>query len=98
VIFLKVEEIDWIEAAGNYVKLHAGKETHLLRETMSGVEARLDARFLRVHRSIIVNLERVRELQPAFHGDYVAILHDGTELPLGRGCRDKLRERFGDLF
>jgi two-component system LytT family response regulator len=99
VCFVRLEEIDWIEAAGNYLRLHAGKETHLLRETMSRLEARLDGRrFLRIHRSTIVNIERIRELQPSFHGDYVVILRDGTELILSRGYRGKLQELLGNAF
>lgn len=96
VFFLRTEEVDWIEAAGNYVRLHVGPETHLLRETMNSLEGRLDAdRFIRVHRSTIVNLERIKELQPWFHGDYVVILQDGTQLPLSRSHRQKLQDRFG---
>jgi two-component system LytT family response regulator len=73
-----------------------GKEAHLLRESMAGLEARLDAgRFLRIHRSTIVNIERIRELQPAFHGDYAVILRDDTELTLSRGYRDRLPELLG---
>jgi two-component system LytT family response regulator len=99
VYFVRVEDIDWIEAAGNYVRLHVGKEDHLLRESMGGIEARLDGRqFLRIHRSTIVNIERVRELQPAFHGDYAVILQDGTELTLSRGYRDKVQEILGHPF
>jgi two-component system LytT family response regulator len=99
VYFVRVEDIDWIEAAGNYVRLHVGKEDHLLRESMAGLEARLDGtRFLRIHRSTIVHVERIRELQPAFHGDYAVILRDGTELTLSRGYRDRLRELLGDSF
>jgi two-component system LytT family response regulator len=94
VIFLRLGEIDWIEAADNYVCLHCGKETHVLRETMSELEARLNpARFVRVHRSAIVNLDRIRELQPWFRGDYKVVLHDGTELTLTRGHREKLESR-----
>lgn len=96
VYFVRVQDIDWVEAAGNYLRLHAGNEEHLLRESMNGLEARLDpARFARIHRSTIVNLERIRELQPAFHGDYLVVLHDGSELTLSRNYRDKLRKRFG---
>jgi two-component system LytT family response regulator len=95
VCFVRIEDIDWIEAAGNYVRLHVGKEDHLLRESMSGIEARLDARFARIHRSTIVNIERIRELQPAFHGDYAVILNDSTELALSRGFREKLEESLG---
>lgn len=97
VFFLRVEEIDWIEAAGNYLKLHVGGEDHLLRETMSGLEARLDpAKFLRIHRSTVVNVERIQELQPWFHGDYAVLLRDGTRLTLSRSYRPKLEELFGN--
>jgi two-component system LytT family response regulator len=99
VYFVRLEEIDWIEAAGNYARLHVGSETHLLRETMNGLEARLDGnRFLRIHRSTIVNVERIRELQPTFHGDYAVILQDGTELTLSRGYRDRLQEILGNAL
>jgi two-component system LytT family response regulator len=99
VFFLRVEEIDWIEAAGNYLRLHVGREAHLLRETLSKLEAQLDpSKFLRIHRSTMVNVESIRELQPAFHGDYVVILRDGTELPLSRTYRQKLQELFGTSF
>jgi two-component system, LytTR family, response regulator len=91
VVLLKHEEIDWIEASDNYVNLHVGKESHLLRETMNSLEQRLPAdRFLRISRSTIVNLDRVRELQPLFHGEYSVILRDGTRLSLSRGYRDRL--------
>jgi hypothetical protein len=70
VFFLHADEIDWIEAAGNYVRLHAGKEAYLYRETMLNLEAQLNSeRFVRIHRSAIVNLERIKELQPWFRGD-----------------------------
>jgi len=93
VLFLSFEEIEWIEAAGNYVRLNAGGESHLLRETMSGVEAKLPReRFLRIHRSALVNLEAVRELVPSPHGDFVVALKSGKRLPLSRGCRDRLEE------
>jgi two-component system LytT family response regulator len=93
VLFLSPEEIEWIEAAGNYVRLNAGGESHLLRETMSGVEAKLPReRFLRIHRSALVNLEAVRELVPSPHGDFVVALKSGKRLPLSRGCRDRLEE------
>jgi len=91
IAFLRVEEIDWIEAADNYVRVHAGKEAHLIRETLQSMEKRLDpTRFLRIHRSSLVNLERIRELRPVFHGDYLVRLTDGTELTLSRSYRDKL--------
>ncbi len=94
VVFVKLADIDWIEAADNYVCLHCGKETHVVRETMNELEARLDpAQFLRVHRSSIVNLDRVRELQPWFRGDYRIVLRDGTELTLTKNHREKLESR-----
>ena len=89
VFFLRTVEIDWIEAAGNYVRLHVGREAHLVRETMSRLEAQLDPRkFLRIHRSTLVNIERIKELQPMFSGDYNVVLQNGTELTLSRTYRD----------
>jgi two-component system LytT family response regulator len=99
VFFLRTEEIDWIEAAGNYVRLHLGEENHLFRETMNGMESRLDTRrFVRIHRSRIVNTERIKELQPWFNGEYVVILRNGTRLTLSRGYREKLQEQLGKAF
>jgi two-component system LytT family response regulator len=96
VIFLKVEEIDWIEAEGDYVRLHVGADTHLLRDTMKRLEAQLDpTKFVRTHRSTIVNLDRIKKLHPYFHGDYVILLKDGTELKLSRSRRRALEERLG---
>lgn len=96
VLLFKPEEIDWIEAADNYVNLHVGNESHLHRETMSALEARLPSKqFLRISRSTIVNVERIKELQPMFHGDYVVILKDGTRLSLSRGYREKLNQLLG---
>jgi two-component system, LytTR family, response regulator len=96
VFFLRIDEIDWIEAAGNYVRLHLGQESHLFRETMNRMETRLDPRrFARIHRSRIVNTERIKELQPWFNGDHVVILRDGTRLTLSRGYKDKLQQRLG---
>ena len=96
IFFLGVGEIDWVEAADNYVRLHSGRDSHLLRETMSSIEKRLDpALFLRVHRSTIVNVRRIKELHPLFRGEYEIILQDGTRLATGRGYRDKLQELFG---
>jgi len=94
--FLKTEEIDWIEAEGKYVRLHVGKESYLLREAIGSMEAQLDPkRFPRIHRSSIVNIDRVRELQPWFHNEYRVVLNDGTELMLSRSCRKKLSELLG---
>jgi len=91
ILFLQPDAIDWIEAEGNYVRLHVGKESHLLRETMNSTEARLASRkFLRVNRSTIVNLERITEWQPLFHGDSVVILRDGTRLTVSRVYRETL--------
>jgi two-component system, LytTR family, response regulator len=96
VFFVRADEIDWIEAAGNYVKLHVGSETHLLRETMNAVEAQLPRdTFYRIHRCHIVNIERVKELQPWFNGEYVVFLRTGARLTLSRGYREKLQDRIG---
>ena len=93
---MRADEIDWIEAAGNYVKLHVGTDAHLFRETMNAIEAQLDSdAFFRIHRSHIVNIERVKELQPWFNGEYVVFLKNGTRLTLSRSYRDKLQERLG---
>jgi len=81
VSFLKASEIDWIEADGKHARLHAGRETHVVRHTLTGLEQRLASHnFVRVHRSAIVNLDRIKELEPWFHGEYVVILKDGTKL------------------
>jgi two-component system LytT family response regulator len=91
VIFVRVDEIDWIEAADYYVRLHVARKSHLLRETMSALEDRLDpARFFRVHRSAIVNLDRLVEIQPYFHGEHVLLLQDGSKLKLSRSRKEKL--------
>ena len=96
VFFVRADEIDWIEAAGNYVKLHVGSDAHLFRETMNTLEAQLDPEvFFRIHRSHIVNIERVKEMQPWFNGEYVVFLKNGTRLTLSRGYREKLQERIG---
>jgi len=98
IVFIQPDEIDWIEAEGNYVRLHVGRNSHLLRETMSSTEARLASkRFLRVSRSTIVNLERVKEWQPLFHGDSVLILRDGTRLTVSRVYRETLDRLVGQL-
>jgi two-component system LytT family response regulator len=93
IYFVKAEDIDWIEADGDYMKFHAAGRVHLLRETMANLEERLDARrFIRIHRSTIVNIDRVRKLSPSFAGEYAVILHDGTKLRLSRGYHDRLQE------
>ena len=96
IFFVRTAEIDWIEAAGNYVKLHVGNDSHLIRETMNAVEAKLSPdMFVRIHRCHIVNIEQVRELQPWFNGEYVVFLKNGTRLTLSRGYRERLQERMG---
>lgn len=96
VTFLRAEEIDWIGAAGNYLEIHAGKETHLLRETMNAMESRLDPeKFLRIHRSTMVNVQRIKQLQSSFHGDFEVLLRDGTRLTLTRNYREKLEALLG---
>ena len=98
IYFLETSEIDWIEAEGNYVSVHSGKKSHLLRETISSLESQLDPKkFVRIHRSSIVRIDRIQELQPWFHGEYRIILHDGTLLTLSRNYRDKLQEALGKL-
>ena len=94
VVLLKVGEIDFIEADGNYAKLHVGRKSHLLREKMHDLEGRLDpAQFVRIHRSVIVNLDRIKELHPHFNGDYIVILEDGRQLRLSRTRRENLEAR-----
>jgi two-component system LytT family response regulator len=98
IYFLETTEIDWIEAEGNYVSVHCAKKSHLLRETISSLEAQLDPKkFLRIHRSSIVRIDRIQELQPWFHGEYRNILQNGTQLTLSRNYRDKLQEALGKL-
>jgi len=96
IYFVRADDIDWIDAEGNYVALHAGGRTHLLRETIKSVESRLDpAKFVRVHRSAIINVDRLKKLQPYFHGEYVVTLHDGTTLTSSRTYSDRLRALIG---
>jgi len=95
-IVIRTDELDWIEAAANYLKLHRGSQVFLLRETMQGLEARLDpARFGRSHRSTIVNFDRIAHLEPDFHGDAIIKLHDGTSLTLSRTYRRRFVARLG---
>lgn len=97
VYFVTTAEIDWIEAADNYVRLHTGNESHLVRETMNALETKLDpARFVRIHRSTMINLERIKELKPWFHGEYIVILRDGTQLTLSRRYRERLNGLLGE--
>jgi two-component system LytT family response regulator len=96
VLLLKNEDVDWVEAADNYVILHVAADTHMLRETMTSIESRLPSdKFIRVNRSTIVNIDRIKELQPLFHGEYVIILKNGTKVTLSRGYREKLDQLLG---
>ena len=93
--FINTNEVDWVEAAGNYVKLHVKESGHLLRETMNNIESKLNPdKFLRIHRSSLVNIDRIKELQPLFNGDYIVILQNDTELNLSRNYHDRLQRLF----
>ncbi len=94
IFFVRLDEIDWIDAAGNYVRLHVKNETHLFRETMNAIEKRLDSRFVRIHRSHIVNADRIKELLPS-DGEHTVVLQSGTRLTLSRGYKGRLQERLG---
>jgi two-component system LytT family response regulator len=88
---VRVEDVDWFEAEGNYVRLHVGTTSHLIRSTLRGMADQLDpTTFIRIHRSTIVNVNRIREIQPWFGGDYIALLHDGRQLRVSRSYRDQL--------
>ena len=94
VSFIDIDSIDWVEAEGNYVRLHAGDQVHLMRETMNGLVERIGAQqFFRIHRSRIVNVKKVKELLIAGGGDYQVVLVDGTKLGLSRLYRDALQEQ-----
>lgn len=93
VVFLGLDEIDWVEAAANYVKINVGKQSYLLRKGIGEIADRLDpAHFVRIHRSAIVNVRRIKELQPVNSGEYIVILKDGKELSCSRGYRAGLQE------
>ena len=92
-VFLKVSDIDWIESSRNNVRLHVGKEIYVFHETTSGIEAKLDPKkFFRIHRSTIVNIEKIKEMHPWFNGDYAVTLKDGTKLTLSSTYRERLKE------
>ena len=98
VVLLKVGEIDFIEADGNYAKLHVGRKSHLLREKMHDLEGQLNpAKFVRIHRSTIVNVDRIKEMHPHFNGDYIVVLEDGRQLRLSRSRRENLIHRLRRL-
>jgi two-component system LytT family response regulator len=93
ILFIRTEDIEWIGAEGNYARLHTGERSHLMRETMTSLETKLDpGRFLRIHRSTIVNADAIAELEPLFQGDYVVVLRNGTRLTSSRGYRANLQE------
>lgn len=95
-VVVRTAEVDWVAAEDNYVRLHVGRESHLLRETMAGMERILDPRrFVRIHRSTIVNVDRVRSIETWGVGEFVVMLQDGTKLQSSRGYREHLREAFG---
>ena len=92
--FVKAADVDWIEADGNYIRLHVGPANHLVRGTIASCVARLDPRqFVRIHRRFIVNIDRVKELQPWFGGDYIIALRDGKKLRLSRNFREDFQGR-----
>ena len=93
VLFVEIHHIDWVEAEGNYVRLHVGDDSHLIRETMHKIEERLGERFARIHRSRIVNVARVNELRLVNNGEYEAVLRSGRALGVSRLYRDKIQER-----
>jgi two-component system LytT family response regulator len=94
IVFVSVADIDWIEAEGNYVRIHAGAAADLVRGTIGSLEDRLDPeRFRRIHRCYVVNVERIAEVEPHFHGEHVAVLKGGQRLPVGRRYRERLLER-----
>lgn len=91
IFFLNLDEVHWIKSEGNYLRLNVGQTSYLIRDTVHNFESRIDPRvFLRIHRSTIVNLEKVKELVQMTHGDYKVILRDGTELAFSRHYRDNL--------
>jgi two-component system, LytTR family, response regulator len=93
IYFVKVADIDWCEAAGNYIQIHVGSQVHLIRETMNRLETQLQGAFARIHRSTIVNVDRIQELRSSFGGEHVVLLRNGTRLTMSRGYRDALQVR-----
>jgi two-component system LytT family response regulator len=95
IVFVNAREIDWIEAAGNYARLHVGTRSHEMRETLTSLERKLNPKeFLRIHRSTIVNLHRIKEVQPWFHGYHLVLLDSGQELRMSR-YQQEIAERLG---
>jgi two-component system LytT family response regulator len=97
VYFVSVTDVDWIEAADNYVQVHTGRDVHLLRETVNALETRLDPdQFVRIRRSTIVNVARIKELRPQLSGEYTVVLVGGTSLTSSRRFRGKLSRLLGE--
>ena len=98
VFFVETRSVDWFEAAGNYVRVHVNGTSHLIRSTLQSLEASLDTRtFARIHRSAIVNVARIVELQPKFRGHYAVVLKSGEELEMSAAYRDQLKAAIGDF-
>ena len=96
VFFVKPQDVDWVNAEGNYVRIHAGKDSYVVRETMNDLESRLfSARFARIHKSILVNIDRIREIRPLLTGGHTVLLTDGTRLTWSRGYASRLRALTG---
>jgi two-component system LytT family response regulator len=99
IYFVRTGDIDWCEAEGNYVRVHVGTQQHLVRETMNRMETQLDAaQFVRIHRSTIVNVDRIQELRSSFNGEHLVLLRTGTRLTMSRGYRDGLQARLKRPF
>lgn len=97
-VIVRINDVDWFEAAGNYVRLHVGERSYLIRETIDRIASQLDRlRFGRIHRSTIVNFDRIAELHADSHGDYIVVLRNGKELPLSRSFRDRVPLLLGRL-
>jgi two-component system, LytTR family, response regulator len=95
-VFVRTEEIDWIEAERNYIRLHVSGRSYLLRENLTRIESALDpTTFCRIHRSTIVNIDRIQAVESLFRGEYRVLLHDGTKLTSGRSYRGKLHQLMG---
>jgi two-component system, LytTR family, response regulator len=95
-VFIRTEEIDWIEAERNYIRLHVGGRAYLLRESLTRIESALDpARFCRIHRSTILNVDRIQAVESLFRGEYLVVLRDGTKLTSGRSYRRNLHDLMG---
>jgi two-component system LytT family response regulator len=99
VFFLDVDDIHFIEAQGNYVRVHNSAKSYMIRETISGLESQLDPKaFLRIHRSAIVKIDKIKELQPWFHGEYHVVLESGKQLTLSRNYRANLQQAVGNTL